>query len=117
MPSKMSRSFLVRYLSPWSSRKQREHRQRVEELRSRDGDCCRRCRRPLRFDLPLGHERAPRIESIAPNGNGEPEQLDNLCLCHGRCNAEPADMTLEVKERARRKNEAELIERSRGKAA
>jgi hypothetical protein len=41
--------------------------------------------------------------------------LDNLCLTHARCNTEPADMTLEVKERARRKNEAELFAAAREK--
>jgi len=111
----MSRSILARYLSPWSFRKDREHASQVEAIRKRDGETCRRCRRPLRFDLPRGHERAPKIETIGPQAEGEPVSLDNLCLTHARCNTEPADMTLEVKERARRKNEAELFAAAREK--
>jgi len=111
----MTGSTLARYLSPWSFRRDREHAERVEAIRKRDGETCRRCRRPLRFDLPRGHERAPKIESIGPQIEGEPVALENLCLTHGRCNTEPADMTLEVKERARRKNEAELFASAREK--
>lgn len=113
-------SLIVARLSPWASRKEKEHQQRIAELRQRDGETCRRCRRPLRFDLPRGHERAPKIERITAQPEGEPVALDDLCLCHGRCNAEPADMTIEVRERVRRKNEAELFaaaRQKRGKAA
>lgn len=87
----------------------------MEAIRKRDGETCRRCRRPLRFDLPRGHERAPKIESFGPQAEGEPASLDNFCLTHGRCNAAPTDMTLEVKERVRRKNEAELFTTAREK--
>ena len=111
----MTGSTLARYLSPWSFRRDREHAERVEAIRKRDGETCRRCRRPLRFDLPHGHERAPKMESIGPQIEGEPVALENLCLTHGRCNTEPADMTLEVKERARRKNEADLFASAREK--
>lgn len=111
----MSRSTLAKYLSPWSFRRDKEHASRVEALRQRDGETCRRCRRPIRFDLPRGHERAPTIESIGPQPEGEPQSFDNLCLTHGRCNAEPADMTLEVRERVRRKSEAELFASAREK--
>lgn len=108
-------SLILARLSPRTSRKDKEHQQRITALRQRDGEICRRCRRPLRFDLPRGHERAPKIESIAPQAEGKPVNLDNLCLCHGRCNAEPGDMTLEVRERVRRKNEAELFAAGRQK--
>lgn len=111
----MSSPTLARYLSPWNFRRDREYASQVEAIRKRDGETCRRCRRPLRFDLPRGHERAPKIESIWPQEEGEPQALDNLCLTHARCNTEPADMTVEVKERARRKNEAELFTAAREK--
>ena len=113
--SSMSRSTLAKYLSPWSFRRDKEHAEQVEAIRRRDGESCRRCRRPLRFDLPRGHERAPKIEKIGPEIEGEPPRLENLCLTHGRCNTEPADLTLEVKERVRRKNEAELFAAAREK--
>ena len=105
----MSRSVLAKYLSPWSFRRDKEHAERVDAIRKRDGDTCRRCRRPLRFDLPRGHERAPKIESVAPQVEGEPQLLDDLCLTHSRCIAAGANHTEEVTERVRRKNEAELF--------
>ena len=110
----MSLSFVGRHVSPWVLRRDKDRERKVHALRERDGDDCRRCRRSLRFDLPRGHERAPTIERIVPIANGEAETLDNLCLCHGRCNSEPADQTLEVTERIRRRNEAALLGRKRG---
>lgn len=100
----MSQSIIARYLNPWKFKRHQEQRQRVAELRQRDGDDCRRCRRPLRFDLPTGHDLAARIEQI-PSG----EQ----CLTHVRCNAQGTDNTAEVAARVRRKNEAELFAKSR----
>lgn len=103
---------IVRYVAPWKYRRE-EAQRRLNALRERDGDCCRRCRRPLRFDLPDGHDLGPKLEQIIPDAPGELSAIDNLCLCHSRCNAEPADFTAEVKERIRRRNEAELLSRSR----
>jgi hypothetical protein len=105
----MSSASIVRYLNPWKFK--REQKRVLEELRRRDGDDCRRCRRPLRFDLPQGHDGAPLIQPIGSSGSG----LDNLCLCHVRCNPGMIDNTPEVIERMRRKNEAELFAKSRGK--
>jgi hypothetical protein len=50
----MSRSMIARYLNPWKHKREEEQR-RIAMLRSRDGDTCSRCRRPLRFDLTPGH--------------------------------------------------------------
>jgi hypothetical protein len=108
----MSRTVIAKYLNPWKFRREQQEQRRLHELRRRDGDDCRRCRRPMRFDLQPGHDLGPKVESIAGTADG-PEQLDNLCLCHRRCNAESADYTAEVKERIRRKAEAELLSRSR----
>lgn len=101
---------IVRYLNPWRLRREQEKLQRIDALRKRDGDECRRCRRPMRFDLTDGHDLGPRIEAVLP---GNSEALDNLCLTHRRCNTEPADLTAEVTERIRRRNEAELFANSR----
>lgn len=109
----MSSTTIVRYLAPWKYKREQELARRLAALRQRDGDCCRRCRRPLRFDLPEGHDLGPKIESIAAVAEGEPPALDNLCLTHRRCHAESIDHTSEVKERIRRKAEAELLSRSR----
>jgi hypothetical protein len=111
----MSRSIIARYVNPWKYKREQEELRRVAELRGRDGDDCRRCRRPMRFDLPAGHDLGPKIECIAPGTGGEQETLDPLFLCHGRCNAD-ADRTQEVIERVRRKNEADLFAKSRKRA-
>ncbi|HXS49366.1 MAG TPA: hypothetical protein VN713_04490 [Sphingomicrobium sp.] len=107
----MTRSFIARYVSPWALRKDKKLQQRVAALRQRDGDSCRRCRRPIRFDLPRGHDKGPKVERILPGDTGD-ELIQNLCLTHGRCNAAGADNTDEVTERIRRKSEAELLSRS-----
>lgn len=104
----MSRAILACYVTPWKFRRA-QLEQRLAALRERDGDNCRRCRRPLRFDLPRGHDRAPRVEPVA----GGRETLESLCLCHVRCNAAGSDHTEEVTERVRRKSEAELFARPR----
>jgi len=119
----MSRSIIAKYVTPWAFKREREEQRRIAELRSRDGDNCRRCRRPIRFDLVRGHDKGPAIETIASAPTDEPLELENLCLCHGRCNADSGDNTLEVTERVRRRSEAELFAKSRpvrktgGKAA
>ena len=61
-------------------------------------------------ELRLAMQLIEQIAADSVTGTGE---FDNLCLCHGRCNSEPADFTAEVKERIRRRNEADLLSRSR----
>lgn len=109
----MSRSIIAKYVTPWAFKREREEQKRIADLRSRDGDNCRRCRRPIRFDLTRGHDKGPAIESIVGPTSDEPQAIENLCLCHGRCNADSGDNTLEVTERVRRKSEAELFTKSR----
>jgi hypothetical protein len=106
-----SNAILAKYL-PWTVRREKE-RQRIAALRQRDGDDCRRCRRPLRFDLPHGHDLGAKIESIAAEADAEPGELDRLLLTHGRCNPAMVDHTGEVLERIRRKAEAELLAKPR----
>ena len=104
----MSRAILAKYVTPWKFRREQEV-QRVAALRQRDGEDCRRCRRPIRFDLTPGHDKGPKIE-----GDVVDEQtLDDLFLCHGRCNAAGADNTAEVTERIRRRSEAALFAKAR----
>ena len=107
----MSRFDLARYVTPRKFRREQQE-QRVAALRQRDGDHCRRCRRPIRFDLPRGHDSGPMIEQTASQNSGE-AAFEDLCLCHGRCNAVGADNTDEIAERIRRKGEAALLTRSR----
>lgn len=114
----MQHTPLARYLNPWKYKREQEELQRIAELRSRDGDHCRRCRRPIRFDFPSGHDQAPKIHDAAAAAvDGQPPALDSLCLVHTRCNAAGADNTVEVKERVQRKNEAALLSRKRSTAA
>ena len=108
----MSHSLVTRYVTPWKYRRAQEAA-RVAELRERDGDDCRRCRRPMRFDLPDGHDSGPRIEDVVTVGKGAPSDPHNQCLCHGRCNGVGADHTDEVLERRRRENEAKLFNKPR----
>ena len=111
-------SSIVKYLAPWRFKRQQEPR--LLALRQRDGDDCRRCRRPMRFDLPNGHDLGAKVERVLANPAGDARALDNLCLTHTRCNAGMVDHTTEVVERIRRKNEAELFakpRRKRSKAA
>ena len=108
----MSASLIVKYVAPWKYRRE-QAAQRVTDLRHRDGDTCRRCKRPMRFDLPDGHDLMPRIEEIVPTAAGGSETLDNFCLTHVRCNAKHGCDTAEVKERARIKHEAALFAKSR----
>jgi hypothetical protein len=112
----MSRSIIAKYVTPWKYRLERAEQQRVDALRHRDGDNCRRCRRPIRFDLPSGHDKAPLVEPVFVAAHVEAEDLDSLCLTHVRCNAAGEDHTDEVTERIRRRSEADLLSRSRKRA-
>ena len=93
---------LARYLNPWSYRREQAERQ-LAELRQRDGDACRRCRRPLRFDLPEGHDLGVTIVG------GAGDALAETFMTHRRCHSAGADHTAEIAERRKRKNEAELL--------
>jgi hypothetical protein len=112
----MSPMSLARYVSPWTLKRDKAKQQQVAALRQRDGDDCRRCRRPIRFDLAPGHDKGPAIQSIA--SSKDEAGLDSLCLClcHSRCNAAGEDHTDEVTERIRRRNEAALFAKPRKKA-
>lgn len=96
---------IARYLNPWKFRRE-QAAERLRALRTRDGDACARCRRPLRFDLPAGHDHGAIVEPVRAGGGAV---LDNLRLTHRRCFAAGLDHTDEVTERIRRKAEADLF--------
>lgn len=106
----MSRAIIAKYVTPWKFRREQKER-RIAALRERDGEDCRRCRRPIRFDLTPGHDKGPKIELAAQIDDGE--SIDNVFLCHGRCNSAGADNTDEVTERVRRRSEAQLFAKAR----
>ena len=112
----MSSSIIARYVTPWRYKREQQLQQRIADLRARDGDNCRRCRRAIRFDLQNGHDKGPKIEPIGAAADSKEQPLDTLCLCHGRCNADSGDNTTEVTERVRRKSEAALFSTSRKRA-
>ena len=93
---------LVRFLNPFSYRREQAAR-RLAELRQRDGDACRRCRRRLRFDLPDGHDLGATIVG------GAGDSLADTVLTHRRCHSAGTDHTAVVAERRKRKKEAELL--------
>lgn len=100
----MSRS-VVKYLTPWRLNREREAA-RLAALRQRDGENCARCRRPMRFDLPAGHDQGAAVEEVAAGDQR---------LCHTRCNPSGVDHTGEVRARVRQKSEAALFAKSRRK--
>ncbi|MBA3511085.1 hypothetical protein [Sphingomonas sp.] len=101
---------IARFIKPWTLKRDKKRR-RLAELRQRDGDNCRRCRRPMRFDLPPGHDQAPTLEPVGPRSKDAGGGLDTLCLCHVRCNGATLDNTAQVQERLRRRAE-EVAEES-----
>jgi hypothetical protein len=107
---------IARFVTPWKYRREQEEAAKVRRLRDRDGDECRRCRRAIRFDLPAGHDQAVCVQPILYGADAGEGSLDNLCLTHRRCNAASADNTVEVTERIRRKQEAELFSNARKRA-
>ena len=109
-------STIARFVSPLKYRREREEAARVRALRQRDGDECRRCRRPMRFDLTPGHDQGACAQPIRFGVEAEPASFENLCLTHRRCNSVSADHTAEVTERIRRKQEAELFSKARKRA-
>jgi 5-methylcytosine-specific restriction endonuclease McrA len=108
----MTSPSIVKYLNPWKHRREQQA-ERLRLLRARDGDQCARCRRALRFDLPPGHDAGALVEMVVPALAGGREEIDNLRLCHRRCNAPGVDHTGEVSERIRRKSEAALLSKPR----
>lgn len=107
----MTQRSIVTLLTPWRLRRLAEA-ERLTALRRRDGDACARCRRPMRFDLTAGHDQGFVVEPVA---HARGMALDNLRLCHPRCIPSGVDHTGEVTERVRRRNEAALFPRARGR--
>ena len=105
-------STLLKYLRPWRLKRDRAA-ERLAALRARDGGNCARCRRPIRFDRPPGHDMAPRIETLVSSHGIT--AMENLCLTHGRCNAQGQDPTQAVNDRLRLTREADLLSKRRSK--
>ena len=103
----MARIGIIRALAPWNHRRKREAEQ-LAAIRTRDGDTCARCRRPIRFDLPPGSDQGARVERAGGAA---------LFLTHGRCHMPGRDDTDAVLERLRPSREAELFASARDSRA
>ena len=112
----MSRVDLSRYVTPWKYKRLQREAEQVRALKLRDGEHCARCRRPMRFDLPAGHDHGACVQPIQFGFDADSADFENLCLTHRRCNAAQADHTAEVTERIRRKQEAALFTKARKRA-
>lgn len=60
----------------------------LEELRKRDGGRCWLCDAPMDFKVEQPSPKAPTFEHLIPQSRGGPSTVDNLVLCHQRCNLE-----------------------------
>ncbi|MEO6361394.1 MAG: hypothetical protein ABIO43_12610 [Sphingomicrobium sp.] len=112
----MAASFLIRFINPSKYRRE-QLRARVDVLRERDGDSCRRCRRAIRFDLPVGHDLGARIEDMAGVVEAGGHGIASQFLTHGRCNVGRLDHSDEVAERLRPQREADLFAKAREQRA
>jgi len=81
----MPRGNLAKYVNAWMFQREKK-RQRVEALRTRDGDNCWHCGNPMRFGPPHNIGKSATIEHLLPRSLGGTGQLDNLRLCHVGCN-------------------------------
>ena len=79
----------------------------VDRLRARDGDRCWLCSEPMNFQAKPNSPTAWSIEHLIAQSLGGPAMLDNLVLCHPRCNRilgdRPLTQKINLRERRRRK--------------
>jgi 5-methylcytosine-specific restriction endonuclease McrA len=81
---------------------------KVDRLRLRDGGRCWLCDEPLEFKAVPNSKTAPTLEHLIAQSRGGPSTLDNLVLCHPRCNNLLGDRPLadkiKMRERRRKKH-------------
>lgn|SRR5688572_28362233 len=88
------------FMPGWWHRKQ-ERKATAAFVRSRDGDLCWYCAKPMRFGPPFNMGKAATVEHVLPTSKGGTWSRDNLRLCHVGCNRQLADKEPEQKERMR----------------
>lgn len=89
-----------RFLPGWFFQRAKR-RQRVADVRARDGDLCWRCHNPMRFGGKPNCGKAATVEHVRPLSKGGTWALDNLRLCHVGCNRHLRDHDPAQKERMR----------------
>lgn len=74
----------------------------IARLRSRDGDNCWLCARPLSKKMSKLSKRTS-IEHLNPRALGGGDEVENLVLCHHHCNVHLGDRPPEKKVKIRAK--------------
>jgi 5-methylcytosine-specific restriction endonuclease McrA len=70
---------------------------KVERLRARDGDQCWLCGKHIDFKATPNSAKAWSVEHLLCKTFGGSDRLENLVLCHPRCNHVLADRCLKDK--------------------
>jgi 5-methylcytosine-specific restriction endonuclease McrA len=94
-----------------------ENLSKVEQLRLRDGGRCWLCNEPFQFKAEPNSARAPTLEHLVAQCHDGPSTLENLVLCHRRCNQLLADKPLARKIKMREQRRRKAWELSRSTAA
>jgi 5-methylcytosine-specific restriction endonuclease McrA len=83
---------------------------KVARLRLRDGGRCWLCDEPFDFRAVPNTAKAPTLEHLIAQCHQGPDTLENLVLCHPRCNRLLADKPLvrKIKMREKRRRNAWL---------
>lgn len=80
---------------------------KIDQIRSRDGDCCWLCGGKLDFNAPPNTKKAPTKEHLTPKSLGGTDRLDNLVLCHPGCNKQLGNRPAEEKRKMQAKRQAQ----------
>ncbi|HEY6662558.1 MAG TPA: hypothetical protein VIZ66_06510 [Sphingomicrobium sp.] len=81
---------------------------KVERLRARDGDLCWLCSKHMDFEAEPNSPNAWSIEHLLCKTFDGPDRLENLVLCHPRCNRILANRSLKDKIRLRERRRRKL---------
>lgn len=96
----MAKKSIAKYLNPWMFKRQKK-RERLTALLARDGDLCWHCGNKMRLGPPHNIGKAVTIEHYLPKAMGGTSALENLRLCHVRCNRHLGASPPEQKDRMR----------------
>ena len=80
---------------------------KIDRLRARDGGRCWLCDGPIDFKADPGTANAPTKEHVLSQCHDGPDRLENLVLCHRRCNQELNNLPVAEKVKLRDKRREE----------
>lgn len=85
---------------------------KIDLLLARDGNQCWYCDKPINFELRSPSKLAGTLEHLVAKSLGGKSTLDNLALCHAKCNAHlrdhPYATKLKMREAERRNREKQV---------